>query len=53
MSNMVQSWDEISCTHDSLIVGTSNAFEVLFKTLTNNYKVVFIFLEIRLNGVLH
>ncbi|KAH0857686.1 hypothetical protein HID58_085947, partial [Brassica napus] len=35
MSNMIQTRDdEISNTHDSPIVGSSNAFEVFFKTPT-------------------
>ena len=34
MSNMIQTQDEISSTHDSPIAGSINVFEVLFKTLT-------------------
>lgn len=40
MSNMIQTQDEISSTHDSPIAGSSNVFEVLFKTLTLTFIII-------------
>ncbi|KAH0859955.1 hypothetical protein HID58_088216, partial [Brassica napus] len=40
MSNMIQTQDEISITHDSPIAGSSNVFEVLFKTLTLTFIII-------------
>ncbi|WZZ86725.1 hypothetical protein YC2023_115304 [Brassica napus] len=41
MSNMIQTRDdEISNTHDSPIVGSSNAFEVFFKTPTLTFIII-------------
>ena len=40
MSNMMQTQDEISSTHDSPIAGSSNVFEVIFKTLTLTFIII-------------
>ena len=40
ISNMMQTRDEISSTHDSPIAGSSNAFEVLFKSLTLTFVII-------------
>ncbi|CAN6932296.1 unnamed protein product [Brassica oleracea var. botrytis] len=40
MSNMMQTQDKISSTHDLPIAGSSNVFEVLFKTLTLTFIII-------------